>query len=378
VLLVDDEPRVLDALRRTLRGRYAVETANSGSDGLQLLSGSEDGSAPIGVIVSDMMMPGMNGAQFLAKARELAPDSVRLILSGQADLPSTIAAVNDADLFRFLSKPIDPQALTSALDAAVRQYELVFSERELLQKTLTGVVDVLAETLAVASPLAYRRTTRVRLLMSAVAGELGLINDWRLLVAAMLSQVGCIAVPSPVLQKVEEGRALDHDDRRMYRGHPEVAKSLLSRIPRLEEVAEWIGDQVTEAEGLRPGPLEQDRSRACFAAVEAFLAGYDAGVPADEMADALTSCQRFPPDVVRAVLDGSRVLTPRGVPRSIQVVDLRPGMVLDQDVHTMTDTVLVRKGEHATEALVWRLNNFAASVGIKEPIEVLVPLVRHL
>ncbi|MEJ2578571.1 MAG: response regulator, partial [Kineosporiaceae bacterium] len=140
ILLVDDEQRILDGLRRTLRGRFTVETANSGAEGLEILQKSLTETHQIAVIVSDMMMPGMNGASFLTKAREVAPDSVRLILSGQADLTSTIAAVNDADLYRFLTKPVEPDILISALLSALRQYELVISERELLQRTLTGAV----------------------------------------------------------------------------------------------------------------------------------------------------------------------------------------------------------------------------------------------
>jgi CheY-like chemotaxis protein len=371
MLLVDDEQRILDALRRTLRGKYAIETASSGPDGLQILTGSLAQPEPIGVVVSDMMMPGMNGAEFLTKAREIAPDAVRMILSGQADLTSTIAAVNNADLFRFLTKPIEPAALTTALDAASRQYELVISERELLRSTLIGAVDVLVETLALASPLAYRRTARVRMLLTTVAEELGLDDDWRLHVAAMLSQVGCIAVPAPVLERVERSTALSEEDRRMYYGHPELAMQLLGRIPRLEEVADWIGSQSTNIEELTPGPPEQG-SQACFGAVSAFLAGYDAGLGVREIGRRLTECGRFGADVITAVLDAAKVLSPKGTPEEVTVAGIRPGMVLNQDVLTTTGLVLVRKGEKVSEVLARRLENFARSVGVVEPIKVLV------
>jgi CheY-like chemotaxis protein len=369
--MVDDEQRILDALRRTLRGKYAIETASSGPDGLQILADSLDQPEPIGVVVSDMMMPGMNGAELLTRARDICPDAVRMILSGQADLTSTIAAVNNADLFRFLTKPIEPAALITALDAALRQYELVISERELLRSTLTGAVDVLVETLALASPLAYRRTARVRMLLTTVAGEVGLADDWRLHVAAMLSQVGCIAVPAPVLEKIEKGTQLSDEDRRMYLGHPELAMQLLGRIPRLEEVADWIGSQVTDIDELMPGPPE-DPSPACFGAVSAFLAGYDVGLGVREIGRRLSECGRFGADVVKAVTEAAKVLTPKGMPEEVRVAGIRPGMVLDQDVTTTTGLVLVRKGERVTEVLARRLENFALSVGIQEPIKVLV------
>jgi CheY-like chemotaxis protein len=373
VLLVDDEQRILDALRRTLHSRYKIETASSGPDGLVVLSDSvtDPASGPIAVIVSDMMMPGMNGADFLTKARDIAPDAVRMILSGQADLTSTIAAVNNADLFRFLTKPIDSPTLITALDAALRQYELVIAERELLRSTLTGAVDVLVETLALASPLAYRRTARVRTLLTTVAGELGLADDWRLHVAAMLSQVGCIAVPAPVLEKVEKGSVLSDEDRRMYLGHPELAMQLLGRIPRLEEVADWIGAQITDIDELTSGPMSEGAA-GCFAAVAAFLAGYDVGMGVREIGRRLTESGRYGDDVIAALTGAAQVLTPKGTPEEVRVAGIRPGMVLDQDVVTATGLVLVRKGERVTPVLARRLENFSLSVGVQEPIKVLV------
>ncbi len=371
VLLVDDEQLILDALRRTLRGRFDLVTAVSGPAGLEALADSFEQPRPIAVVVSDMMMPGMNGAEFLAKAREIAPDAVRMILSGQADLTSTIAAVNNADLFRFLTKPVEPAVLTGALDSALRQYELVIAERELLRNTLTGAVDVLVETLALASPLAYRRTARVRMLLTTAAARLGLGDDWRLHVAAMLSQVGCIAVPAPVLERIEKGSVLSDEDRRMYLGHPELSQQLLGRIPRLEEVADWIGRQVTDIEALTPGPQEEG-VQACFSTVTTFLAGYDVGLGLREIERRLGESRRYPDEVIEAVLEASQVLTPKGTSESVTVAQIRPGMVLDQDVLTTTGLVLVRKGERVSEVLARRLENFALSVGVVEPIKVLI------
>jgi len=90
ILCVDDEANILEGLKRHLHKRFVLETALSGAAGLELL----DRQGPFAVVVSDMRMPGMNGAQFLALVRERAPDSVRIILTGQADLEAAIAAVN--------------------------------------------------------------------------------------------------------------------------------------------------------------------------------------------------------------------------------------------------------------------------------------------
>src|SRR5690349_22769547 len=91
VLFVDDEPNVLDGIRRQLRNRVELETATSAAAGLDIISRQ----GPFAVVVSDMRMPEMDGARFLAKVNEIAPQTVRMVLSGQADLESTIAAVNE-------------------------------------------------------------------------------------------------------------------------------------------------------------------------------------------------------------------------------------------------------------------------------------------
>src|SRR3954465_9092456 len=124
VLFVDDEPNVLDGIRRQLRNRVDIETANSASAGLDIIKAQ----GPFAVVVSDMRMPEMNGARFLAKVNEMAPHTVRMVLSGQADLDSTVAAVNDGHIFRFLMKPCDTDKLIESINCGIEQYRLVNAE----------------------------------------------------------------------------------------------------------------------------------------------------------------------------------------------------------------------------------------------------------
>jgi DNA-binding NtrC family response regulator len=148
VLFVDDEPNVLEGIRRGLRNRVELQTASSGAQGLEVLRSA----GPFAVVVSDMRMPEMTGAQFLAKVRLLWPDTVRLILSGQSDLESTIAAVNDGHIFRFLSKPCSSDQIWAAVEAALQQYRLTTAEKVLLKQTLAVVVKMLVEILGMVSP----------------------------------------------------------------------------------------------------------------------------------------------------------------------------------------------------------------------------------
>jgi DNA-binding response OmpR family regulator len=373
VLLVDDEQRLLDGLRRNLRGRYAITTASCGQEGLTALSAAVQEANPFAVVVSDMQMPGMSGAQFLTQAHTLVPDTVLMILSGQADLTSTIAAVNDANLFRFLTKPIEPDDLITALDAGLRQNQLVTAERELLQNTLTGAVGVLTDVLSMASPGASQRTERVRTVVRAAAEMLSVQDDWRLPVAAMLSHIGCISVPGHVLDQLDAGTELDPAERDMWRSHPQIGQRLLERIPRLHDVARWVGNQPTsQAAADADGEPDPDVSASVLPAVAAVLVHRDAGIAPRDGVRRLTHSGKFPTAVLEAVLAAVGQAVPGGTPAQVMVNGLMPGMVIDADVQTAGGMVLVRRGERVTDVLIARLTNFAATVGLKEPFGVLV------
>ena len=161
VLCVDDEPNVLAGLRRCLRGHFAVTTAVGGAAGLDALRAE----GRFAVVVSDLRMPGMDGVAFLSQVRALAPDTVRVLLTGQADLEAAIASVNEGHIFRFLMKPCAPTQLLAAVDAAAEQHRLLTAERELLEQTLHGSIKALTEALALANPTSFGRATRLKQLV---------------------------------------------------------------------------------------------------------------------------------------------------------------------------------------------------------------------
>ncbi len=124
ILLVDDEQLLLSGLRRRLSGEFNVLTATNGAEALELLSIDNE----IAVIVADMKMPGMNGIELLKAVQEKAPAVRRLMLTGNADLETAVAAINDGKVMRFLSKPCDGEELKTALSQALAEYEFQTSE----------------------------------------------------------------------------------------------------------------------------------------------------------------------------------------------------------------------------------------------------------
>jgi response regulator RpfG family c-di-GMP phosphodiesterase len=371
ILFVDDEPNVLAGLERQLRGRYAVKTAPGGEAGLAAIAA--DGA--FAVIVSDMRMPGMNGTEFLAEARKRQPDAVRLLLTGYAEVQSAIDAVNRVGLFRFLTKPCDAGTLTVALDAALAQYRLVTAERELLDRTLRGSVQVLGEVLALANPAAFGRALRVQGLVRELAAAAGAPVGWEADVAAVLTQLGSVAVPERVLALADRGKDLTADEQAQLDAGPQVAAGLVARIPRLEGVVAILGhlgprpgSPGAGAAGLAPPPgalllrLARD--------LDALLVR---GIPRPQAVEYL---KRHPGRYGGPLLDGLDRLVRRQVEpesRTLPVADLAAGMVLEEDLYSLEGQFLLRHGNPITEPVKVRLERMAAAGHVHPTIRVLVP-----
>jgi DNA-binding NtrC family response regulator len=148
ILLVDDDNSVLDGYRRSLCREFSLETALGGEQALQFAADN----GPYAVVVSDMRMPGMDGIQLLSRIKTLAPDTIRVMLTGNADMDTAIHAINEGSIFRFLNKPCSKEVMAKTLTAALVQYRLFNSEKQLLEQTLSGSMQVLTEVLSLSTP----------------------------------------------------------------------------------------------------------------------------------------------------------------------------------------------------------------------------------
>ncbi|HNX60773.1 MAG TPA: response regulator, partial [Spirochaetota bacterium] len=195
VLFVDDDQNILSGFHRYMHDRYAISTADSGHKGLDLMRTE----GPFSVVVSDFKMPGMSGAQFLEHARTEFPETIRIMLSGQAEMHELVDVINSGNIFRFLNKPCPPDALAKNIDDGIEQYRLIRSEKELLEKTLSGSIKLLVDILSVVSATAFSKALRIRKLVKKYAEIMELENGWQYEIAALLSQIGCITIPETIL-----------------------------------------------------------------------------------------------------------------------------------------------------------------------------------
>jgi response regulator RpfG family c-di-GMP phosphodiesterase len=235
VLFVDDEAQVLEGIKLHLRRQFEVVTATGAEEGLHLVATQP----PFAIVVSDLRMPKVNGATFLAAVRRTAPDTVRMMLTGQSDIEAAAAAINRGQIYRFLSKPCPPGTLVEALDAGVNQYQIQVQRKEILEKTLGSSVKLLTDLLGLASPSGFGRANRIKQLANKMAERIGFKAEWYLDVAAMFSQVGLMIAPE-LAEKLTKGAALSTDDMVNLQQLPITAALLLSDIPHMQSVCKVL------------------------------------------------------------------------------------------------------------------------------------------
>jgi FixJ family two-component response regulator len=374
ILFVDDEPMLLETMARLLERDYEVTTAVGPAAGLVEV----EQNGPFALVVSDLRMPGMSGIAFLSRVREMAPDTVRVILTGCGDLEAAISAVNEGQIFRFLTKPCPYEQMISTLDTCIEQHRLVRAEKELLEGTLSGSIQVLSEILALVNPEAFGQASRLRRYLRHMAQALQLKDTWQFELAGMLSQIGCVAISPEILRKIWSGANLSKEEEEMLASHPAVGRTLLAKIPRMDQTARMIGRQRTPPPPEN-APLEEGDTPSVVLGGAMLLSAIELDkrlAQGQTVEQALTGMSRkpdlYPPRLLRA-LEGLQPIGQDWVPRLVGVRQLETFMVLDEDVRARNGMLLAPKGHEVTTPLILRLRSFVLGVGVVEPFRVLMP-----
>jgi len=372
ILLVDDEENVLSGYRRNLRNHFTVSVANSGKLGLQKIK--EEG--PFAVVVSDFKMPELNGNQFLANVREINPDTVRIMLTGYADLSTTIDAVNEGNIFRLLTKPCSIEKLVSSIKNGVTQYNLVTAEKVLLEKTFKGSIKILTDILSTVSPTAFSRASRIQKFIPQLCNLLKIEDKWELEIASLLSQIGLVILPPEILEKKYAAEPLSEEQEVLFNSHPGVGKLLLSNIPRLENIADAISFQLHPFKSDKDDSAKSGDSLPVISRVLKVLNDFDTFATInDSFEDACDKLKETPdlydPNVIVAlditidgIYDGLKLET-------VNVVALPLGVIIAHDIKNRNGIILVTKGMEVTEILKSKLVNYAKLYQIESTIKIL-------
>lgn len=369
ILCIDDELRVVEGLALHLRRDYQVYTVTSGQVALQTLHDVPD----MAVVVSDMRMPGMDGATLLKRVRQLHPETTRILLTGETGREAAIAAVNEGQIFRFLTKPCGPDQLKAAVEAGVVQHRLMVAEKTLLQETLIGCIKTLIDVLAITNPVAFGRTSRVQRLTAEFAAKIGCTGFWQLEAAAMLSQLGYISLPVELVEKLYYGERLSPEEKTLADGTAKVASKLLGRIPRLDPVLQILDTVNGQGDG---SPLVEGMVRLGANILKMAL-DYDALIAQGHTSSVAVQTLRsqsksYDAQLVEQFADFVGAGASRNEVRELPLRVVTPGMTFLEDVRTHMGTLLVPKGFEVTEAFLERMRNFGSGM-LSDKVKVLVP-----
>lgn len=409
ILLVDDEASILSSLKRVLRPKgYVLLTADSGAAGLRLL-----GENTIDLIISDMRMPEMTGAQFLKKARESYPDVTRILLTGYSEISATISAINEGGIYHYLQKPWDEQDLlltveraleqqllkkeAARLNALVRQQNeelqsfnarlekqvearteelrqtvlfLEKGEQEIKQNFLT-MLKVFSSLIELRSGMLGGQSDRVSALCNKIGRKFSLTEGQlqHLSIAGLLHAIGKIGLPDELIRKPQE--KMTGEESRAFMSHPVKGHMVLTPIAAFGDIGELILHQYEryDGRGLPSGAAGDSiplgaRILAVARDFEALRSGAIATLPLPrEKAIQIIKTQsgiRYDPSVVDAfvalVNENDAVLREKS--REIKSRDLEAGMKLAEDLRTGEGVLLIVKDSVITQSNIQQIRKF--------------------
>ena len=161
----------------------------------------------------------------------MAPDVVRVMLTGYLHQSTAVEAINQGCIFRFLNKPCPTEKLVQTLEEAVAHHNLIIAERDLLENTLGGSLKVLSEILAMSEPEIFGQAEALRDAIRHLAASLDITKTWDLEAAALLSQIGSVTLPPEIILKSRLGHELSAGEQEVFNHIPAVGSSLLGPIP---------------------------------------------------------------------------------------------------------------------------------------------------
>lgn len=352
VLIVDDVAGNLDVLSGILKNEYRLKIATNGKKAIQIATGSEKPD----LILLDIMMPEMDGYEVCRKLkRNHKTKNIPIIfVTALGEIKDEAKGLN-LGAVDYITKPVSPPIVK----ARVRN-QLAFQQAnkdldEALQKTLLGSVRILTEILAMTNPTAFSRALRLKSVAGAIARKSGVRAVWKYEVAASLSQLGCIFLPSSLMEKINEGQSLSKDELELYKTYPEKSYKLLSKIPHLEECAEMIR-ALKLYEHANYFKYEGDE--AISTVLLQGVVFYDEQLAkGSSEADAFSSMSGVFPDEIVTGLDQVIKEKEAVTHLDVKLADLEVGMTVAEDLLSDSGSVVIPKSTVLSETIILRLQS---------------------
>ena len=357
ILWVDDDNDLLLLVRRLLRDVVQLDACGSGEEAVLAMSRGPE----YAVIVSDMVMPGMDGVRLLARVKERWPETVRMMFTGLDDQATAVQAMNDGRVFRFLNKGAAPEDIIDAIHAALQEHASQRAERAVLESTLVGAVRALIDVLALTQPSAFGRGARIRMVTRDLCRELGW-NGWEVELAATVSQLGCVILPQSTMQRIAEGKAISLEQQQLYSTHPQIGSDLIGKIPRLQTVAAIVRYQHKRFDGKGfPSDALAGDDIPFGARVLKVVLDFDrlqtVGMGADSALVRMQTREGWYDPAILAALARVGGRWTLDQTRTVLAADLEGGMILAADIEGEDGALMAMRGQEVTVALARRIRS---------------------
>jgi len=310
------------------------------------------------------------------KFRELYPDAIRIMLTGQADMDSIVDVINEGNIFRFLTKPCPTQHLKKNIDDALAQYSLINAEKDLLTKTLTGAIQVMTDMLVLAKPQAFNRSIRIRDAVKTILSEMKVENAWQIEIAAMLSQIGCVTIPDNVLEKMYRNLPVAPEHKIMFQQHMKTSSDIISKIPRMEKVAEIIAYQDESNDTVN---LIQIKNIPVGARILKIAIDYDQLLMMDKKSEEALNIMRgrtgrYDDSILElfAKKTSGIIEKKQMIRMKVKIEELNEGMKLAEDVISDTGIIIGVSNQWINKTLLITLSNYAQNSEINDAVDVFV------
>jgi ActR/RegA family two-component response regulator len=356
ILFIDDDTALLRTIERNLCMDFDLAVAAGGQTALELI----ESHGPFSVIVVDMRMPGMDGIDTIKAAREIAPNAIYMMLTGNQDTATAVRAVNDGEVFRYMNKPCEVAEIKSCIVAAQTQFEVEDAERELRNDTFIGSIGIMTDIIELQA-LGLADASRITQTLCQLASNLGLTIGWEERLAARICFVGLPALSHRDRLNLRnlEPTAQEHTD--AFARLCQATAKTSERLPRLGRIGK-IMRHVPKVDGWLSVTQPENFVAATLLRVAIYWnfltsKGLQASTATQEMKLLLPKLS----DTVCRAMNGLDDFRDAHAATQVPVGKLAEGMVTFEDIINEVGAIVVSRGRRLTAPIIERLGDHFGS-----------------